>query len=175
MTKEWIFKKDKHNRLICGNLDDRNYLLIFYGPKVAVYLKPNWSYLVEFIEECFPTKPKIIETDKENLALYAFNKGNEFSEEKTSFREDILSRTIDYYVTRELCAKLPDILPANFILPEGHRLIAEYPSSRNPKIIYHIVADTNNNLYCDCEGYGYRKTCSHIDMTKIEYRNYKEK
>lgn len=39
----------------------------------------------------------------------------------------------------------------------------EVPSSSKPGVKYTITQDNTGALYCTCPGYGYRRTCSHIE------------
>jgi hypothetical protein len=42
----------------------------------------------------------------------------------------------------------------------------QVPSSSTPGKFYTITQGESGALYCTCPGFGYRRTCSHIDIMK---------
>ena len=51
-------------------------------------------------------------------------------------------------------------------VPTEKKVIDEYvPSFSDPSKKYHVVG-TIDSLTCDCVGFGFRRTCSHVDAVK---------
>lgn len=65
-------------------------------------------------------------------------------------------------------AKAPTPLPIykDSFLKGEFAFDGDLPSNSNPNIKYHVTVKFNGESTCTCKGFGYRHTCSHIDMIK---------
>lgn len=42
------------------------------------------------------------------------------------------------------------------------KVLAEYPSSKNPNVVYAILLGRDGVVYCECIGWKIRKDCKHL-------------